>query len=59
MMNARQMCDVMNKRDDIVKEYCKKHKLGNLEMFQLTQKQAEEIKASPEWRKSSKLPEGY
>ncbi len=56
-MNGRQMCDVMNKRDVIVKDYCKKHKIKKLE--DLTMAQVLEIRAIPEWKNASKLPEGY
>ena len=56
MMNARQMCDVMNKRDKIVEDYCKKNKVKKEE---LTMEQVLEIRAMPEWRSASKLPEGY
>lgn len=55
MMNTRQMCDVMNKRDKIVNEYCKKHKV---EKEELSLEQILEIRAIPKWKEASKLPEG-
>ena len=56
MMNARQMCDVMNKRDKVINEYCKKHKVKKED---LTFDQILEIREIPEWKNASKLPEGY
>lgn len=56
MMNARQMCDVMNKRDKVVDDYCRKH---NVKKEDLTMEQILEIRAIPEWKIASKLPEGY
>lgn len=56
MMNARQMCDVMNKRDKVVNDYCKKHKVTK---ENLTLEQILEIRAIPKWKNAAKLPEGY
>ncbi len=55
MMNARQMCETMNKREDVAKAYCKKKGWNKL-----TLERFKEIKQSSEWRKIiPTIMEGY
>ena len=57
MMNAWQMCEVMNKRYDIVKAYCKKKKWDK---DNLTVDQVLEIRSTYEWRHvTTEVMKGY
>ena len=57
MMNAWQMCEVMNKRYDIVKAYCKKKKWDK---DNLTVDQVLEIRSTYKWRHvTTEVMKGY
>ena len=57
MMNARQMCEVMNKRLDLITTYCKKKSWDDQK---ITPEQRKEIRATYEWRHIIlKVMEGY